>query len=71
MLINEVFFKVQESQGKKKLAYSVHRPEGIEGDCTGSQGAQWTVVLEEEEKTRKLNFYLKVREPAYLSGPSG
>ena len=40
-----------QDNGSKEWAYGDQRPEGTE-DCTGSQGPQWTVVLEKEE-----NFY--------------
>jgi len=39
--------------GKRKLAYSGQRREGIEEDGTGSQGPQGTVVLEEEKEENK------------------
>jgi len=38
---------VSEDNGNKNLAYSGQRAEGMV-DCIGSQGLQWTVVLEEE-----------------------
>jgi hypothetical protein len=32
--------------GNKKQAGNGQRPLGMEEDCTGSQGSQWTVLLE-------------------------
>jgi hypothetical protein len=39
--------------GIKKEAGNGQRPSGIEEDCTGSQGPQRTLVLEEEEEKKK------------------
>jgi hypothetical protein len=44
--------KGSEDDGNKKLVYIGQRREGIEDVCIGSQGPQWTVVLENKKKKK-------------------
>jgi hypothetical protein len=45
-----IYFNVILSSGNKKLACSGLGPSGMEEDCIGGQGPQWTVVPEKKKK---------------------
>ena len=42
--------------GIKKQTCNGQRPSGMEEDCSGSQGPQWTVVLEKMKSIARLSY---------------